>query len=1051
MFFLFLSGSEAHATTVVPGGAVSGSVTWFSASSPYIVTGDLQVLQNSTLTVSAGCSVEFAGNWSITVTGNLTVDGAGGLVRFALAANASSSEWTGISGLAGSTLRFESVSISDALVGVRCVACLIGGFSNVSVWDTRATAIALEGVTGASLQAPFIQNASVGISLTNTSGIAISAGQLMNTSYGILAENATATLIEGFEISNSSEVGIVLGGSGQTTIRNGSIEGLVGVDVWMTGSATVTSVRFDVSWSLGVGIRVRAGSDGVWVKNASFAGFRGVYDFGGSNVEIADSTAAGVSWAAVEGVGCSGLRIVNLTATGGSNGILARSCSGVTVIGSLIRFTQIGIDLQDVTTCSILDSVFLNQSGAPIALSSSASCVIARNDILDGGAPPHSTLGSGNAWDDGSMGNYWEPHNYSDSDGDGIGDSPVAIPLGAEEDRYPAMRPFPGRAPIINLSGPPTSPEDVPFEVGASVFDWYGSVAAAWSVSCGGSVVNASGLSANLSAPDPGACAYGVTATNRLNSSATATATVEIEDTTPPVVGLSLTTTSAAGLTNVSIDLTGTFDNDARFPANASAVFLVVDPRGDTTTLPFGWPGGTFLVTLQGVYSVTATVSDAAGNAGTATRVFSAPDVTPPSVTLTPPTYVIPEDAPFLFGPVMATDDNLSFPANAMVRWVITLGGLELANASGWTATVTLNDPGRFNGSVVVCDAAGNCESVGFFVTVLDVTPPDLSQIPDFSFEAGVQGVLSAANATDNSPGWPSGAIFRWEIQLPDGNVSLLGREVALAIREPGVYAALLTVLDRAGNGASWPISITADDRAPPVLLVIYPRTAEVGESARFDASGSTDVSLPLQVYWNFGDGTAEVSGVAVSHSYRRAGNFEVVVRIVDAAGNKNETVLPVAASDTLPPALHLVAPAVGGGRPLFQSGERVDFEVAVDDFSTPVDVVWQFGDGEQGFGLQITHVYKEGGTTTVLVTATDAYGNTNSTEFDIEIVPPPLPPSSSGWLVAGVIAALVAATTILLWMSQRKRREPDAVRGSAAEEGAKANTREQGGERPPV
>jgi hypothetical protein len=65
---------------------------------------------------------------------------------------------------------------------------------------------------------------------------------------------------------------------------------------------------------------------------------------------------------------------------------------------------------------------------------------IYQNNFIDNPGNAYDT--TGNMWDNGTVGNYWSDYTGSDSNGDGIGDTPYMIPGNISMDQFPLMEPF---------------------------------------------------------------------------------------------------------------------------------------------------------------------------------------------------------------------------------------------------------------------------------------------------------------------------------------------------------------------------------------------------------------------------------------------------------------------------------------------------------------------------------------------------------------------------------------------------------------------------------
>jgi len=95
-----------------------------------------------------------------------------------------------------------------------------------------------------------------------------------------------------------------------------------------------------------------------------------------------------------------------------------------------------------------------------------------------------------------------------------------------------------------------------------------------------------------------------------------------------------------------------------------------------------------------------------------------------------------------------------------------------------------------------------------------------------------------------------------------------------------------------------WVLFITPFLSPPTAVFTVTPDHPAVGETVKFDASASFDSDgTPVKWVWNFGDENTG-TGVIFSHSYGSAGEYTVILTVVDDHGisSSNITTLTVTA-----------------------------------------------------------------------------------------------------------------------------------------------------------
>jgi PKD repeat protein len=281
--------------------------------------------------------------------------------------------------------------------------------------------------------------------------------------------------------------------------------------------------------------------------------------------------------------------------------------------------------------------------------------------------------------------------------------------------------------------------------------------------------------------------------------------------------------------------------------------------------------------------------------------------------------------------------------------------------------------------------------------------------------------------ATVNFAGSASGGVgpylYAWtsSVGAVRGTSSLSGWNVSFSTL--GAVQVTLLVSDSTG------------DRANASLLLRVDPTPQLRVSA---AALSTDVGLPDQftadltggvppgvVSWAFGDGVS-AGGSRIAHAYAAPGNFMVRASVRDAIGRNASGALGIVVAP-LPTGRIAVSP----GAP--SSGAPVDFTASAEGGTGLRTLTWDFGDGSNATGANVTHRYASPGPYQVRLNISDAAGGSTveSLLLNVSAAPAPAPAFLDTAAGIGALLLLVAAVVVLVAVGLRRVR----VRRQSVEE----------------
>jgi len=219
--------------------------------------------------------------------------------------------------------------------------------------------------------------------------------------------------------------------------------------------------------------------------------------------------------------------------------------NGVPLGGAGLRVTDSSGDPLTATLSVRCNEVQANAAG--VQLVATAGALLQRNNFRNNTVQATDDSNAGNAWDNGTVGNFWTDYPGVDADANGIGDMPYEIDLDSV-DNFPSMLPFDTascgavgtgrRNPVAEAGGPYSGGKNRPVAFdGTASYDPDGGFIASYAWDFGDGGVGSGPTPAHTYTAS-GTFTATLTVTDDEGQTATDTAPVVIEDLapTPPIM-----------------------------------------------------------------------------------------------------------------------------------------------------------------------------------------------------------------------------------------------------------------------------------------------------------------------------------------------------------------------------------------------------------------------------------------------------------------------------------------------------------------------------------
>jgi PKD repeat protein len=211
-----------------------------------------------------------------------------------------------------------------------------------------------------------------------------------------------------------------------------------------------------------------------------------------------------------------------------------------------------------------------------------------------------------------------------------------------------------------------------------------------------------------------------------------------------------------------------------------------------------------YVFAQPGSYDIILNVTDTSGNWHRDMFNVIVRDITDPIIILPP--LLVDEDK------VLILDGSNCSDNVGIVNWTwsFKVGEMNIV-LYGVSPSYKFEDPGIYNVSLTVKDAAGLSSSGYFLINVKDVTKPEIDAGSNQTVDEGTQVTLEGSGS-DNV-----GIVnWTWTFNAGSGPVNLYGKTISYNFTVPGNYTITLTCMDTAGNTAEDSLIISVQKK--PVI-----------------------------------------------------------------------------------------------------------------------------------------------------------------------------------------------------------------------------------------